>query len=189
MGDQGSFLQLACAEFLGKPKAYSGRRTDWFQWKYASKAYAGTLDGDLPESLEQTERLISPVPVSGLNEVRRGQIITLALIISQVLQGSSLQLVMNVPGCRGQGAWRRLARLEEPATGAAQVPQLMCVLNAKVDGGPTKFAEQFQILESRFQAREKQHNERLSGRLKQAALKQNAPANIKAQVDMQTFVL
>ena len=48
-------------------------------------------------------------------------------------------------------------------------------------------AEQLQKLEGRFQLYEKQHNEVLSDTRKQAILKANAPAAIKAQIDLQTF--
>eukprot|EP00959_Pyramimonas_sp_CCMP1952_P284179 5940054-Pyramimonas_sp.AAC.1 len=53
----------------------------------------------------------------------------------------------------------------------------MGISNTRFDGGPTKFAEQSQILGSMFQTCEKQHSEGLSDALKEAALKQNAPAS------------
>eukprot|EP00959_Pyramimonas_sp_CCMP1952_P255253 5331442-Pyramimonas_sp.AAC.1 len=73
-----------------------------------------------------------------------------AFMLSQVLMDRSLQLVMHVPVYYGLVAWPLLVRHDEPSTRAVQITQIMDSLNTRFDGGPTKCAEQWEMLESRF---------------------------------------
>ena len=147
MGDQ--LPPLVDTKLLGKPKPYSGQRSDWQQWKYVFKAYLGALDTQLAQSVDLAEQQQDPIPYEPLSEAKKQHSRTLTFILCQVLTVASLQLVMSVPGYRGLEARRRLVKQEEPATGAAQVTQLTGVLNAKFDGGARTFAEQLQKLEGR----------------------------------------
>ena len=141
---------LVDTRVLGKPKTYSGQRADWPQCKYVFKACIGALDAELSRSLDAIELQGEAIDFNALSAPAQGHSRTLAFILSQVLQGAAPQLVMNVEGYHGLEAWRQLVRSEEPATGAAQVTQLMAILNAKFDGGVQTFAEQLQKLEGRF---------------------------------------
>ncbi|CAK0876642.1 unnamed protein product, partial [Prorocentrum cordatum] len=148
---------------LGEPKPYSGQRSDRQQRKHVFRACLGALGTRLAKNVDvhrKRSRTRSPTISKSPERKRRNR--TLTFILSQVLTGASLQLVMKVT-------------------------QLMGILSIKFDGVSATFAEQFLKLEGRFQLYEKQHNDKLSDTLKQAILKANAPASIKAQIDLQTF--
>ena len=122
---------LIDTKLLGKPKQYSGNRSEWASWKFVFRSYIGTISGQLLNRLEQVERLADPVGLNRLTPEEIAESRTLSYILAQTLSGSSLQLLMNVEECNGYEGWRQLVRREEPTAGSAQVGQLAAILKAK----------------------------------------------------------
>ncbi len=59
---------LVDTHMLGKPKSYSGNRTDWQAWKYVFKSYVGALDSKLLDFLDNAEGQSTPIVYSSLKD-------------------------------------------------------------------------------------------------------------------------
>jgi hypothetical protein len=112
---------------------------------------------------------------------------TLVFILSQVLQGSSLQLLMNVESGNGYEAWRLLSQREEPQSGTAREAQLTGLLRTQFAGGMKSYEEELERFEGHVRRYELTYNEPHADSVHQALLKTNAPPEIRTQIELQEF--
>ena len=193
-----SFLLLLCAmadppplvdtRLLGRPKSYSGHRGEWQTWKYVFKSYVGAMDSKLLDFLDGAEGATAPIVYGTLSDDAKTAARTVAFVLSQLMQGATLQIVMNTPSYNGFEAWRLITKQEEPTSGASQVNLLSSIMATRFSGNLEKFIEEAQRLEGQFQMYERMHMEVIPDTLKQAILKSQAPSAIKSQIDLQTYV-
>ena len=120
---------------LGKPKTYTNHREDWPGFKFVLKSYVGAVSSSIRTKMDAAERSTIPVSLSTMGNETLQEANTLVFILSQVLQGSSLQLLMNVESGNGYEAWRLLSQREEPQSGTARVAQLTGLLRTQFAGG------------------------------------------------------
>ncbi len=92
---------LVDTRMLGKPKSYSGHRANWQAWKYVFKSYLGVLDSKLLDFLENAEGQTTPIVYASLKDEAQSSSRTVAFILSQLMQGATLQIVMNTPHYNG----------------------------------------------------------------------------------------
>jgi hypothetical protein len=174
-------------KLLGKPNKYGGMRADWPSWKYVFKAYVGAVNVLMLERLEASEGTVGPITLVGIGQESKQEAMTLSFILAQTLQGPPLHMLMNVEAYNGFEAWRRLVKKEEPALGSAQISQLTAIMRYSFSVKMESWEDEVQRLEGMIILYERTHSEVLADSLKQALLKLNAPAQIKAHVEMQTF--
>jgi len=94
---------------------------------------------------------------------------------------------MNVESLNGYEAWRLLVKREEPAAGAVQVSQMSKIVNTTFTGKLETFVDELERLEGQIKRYENTHSEIVSDSLAQALMKSNAPAEIRTNVELQTF--
>ncbi len=145
-------LLLVDIRMLGKPKSYSGTKSEWLHWTHVFKAWLGALDINLLDCVEKAEIEAGPIDYNTLRADVQTSPRTLAFILSQVLQGAALQVVMNTPGYNGLVAWRMVCRQEEPISGAAQVNLLSSIMSTRFSGNLPTFVEEAQGLDRAWRA-------------------------------------
>ena len=87
------------------------------------------------QKMEAAERSALPLALVDMGDESKQEASTLVFILTQVLAGSSLQLLMNAESGKGFEAWRLLCQREEPSTGTARVAQLTGLLKTTFTGG------------------------------------------------------
>ena len=178
---------LIDTKLLGRPRGYSGNRQEWSQWKFVFKAYIGALNGEMLRRLEVAEKSGTSMPLGGFSLEEATEARTMSYILAQTLTGSSLQLLMNVEEYNGYEAWRQLVKREEPTAGSAQVSQLTALLKTKFTGKMEYYEDEVMKFESAVLTYERTHTEIFPDTLHQALLKANAPAELRGQVEMQSY--
>ena len=178
---------LIDTKLLGRPKGYSGNRSEWNQWKFVFKAYVGALSSEMLRKIDHAEKSIGAMPLGAFTPEEQVEARTLNYILAQTLTGSSLHLLMNVEYYNGYEAWRQLVRREEPTAGSAQVNQLTGILRMKFTGKMEHFEDEVMKFESAVLTYERTHTEIFPDTLHQALLKANAPSELKGQVEMQSY--
>ena len=118
-------------KLLGKPKAYTNRREDWPGFKFVLLSYVGAVSSAIRTKMDAAERSVTTMPLNTMGNDSQQESSTVVFILSQVLTGSSLQLLMNTESGNGFEAWRLLCRREEPQSGTARVAQLTGLLRTQ----------------------------------------------------------
>ena len=179
---------LLDTKLLGRPGAYDGNRSDWHGWKFVMKSYFGAMNEELLSLLNGAEDETRPISLERMSADKQKMARTVAYVLSQTLKGSCLQLLMNTESLNGFEAWRQLVKREEPSEGSAQVAQLTAILKFAFTGRLDKFDEELQSFQGMVKRYETLYSEVLPDSIHQALLKSNAPAEIKTQVELTTFL-
>ena len=85
---------------LGKPKTYTNHREDWPGFKFVLKSYVGAVSSSIRTKMDAAGRSVTPVSLNTMGNESQQESSTLVFILSQVLTGSSLQLLMTATGTR-----------------------------------------------------------------------------------------
>ena len=97
--------QLLDTKLLGKPKAYTNNRQDWATFKFVTKSYIGAISERMLARLEGTEGQPGAVTLAQMGDEARAEAHTMTFLLTQILTGSSLQILMNCE--RGNGSDRK----------------------------------------------------------------------------------
>ena len=52
---------------LGKPPVFSGKEMEWQNWSFMMLAYVGSLDSEMLQEIEQSQKLKSAIVMSSLS--------------------------------------------------------------------------------------------------------------------------
>ena len=91
---------------LGKPRIYTNKREDWPGFKFVLKSYVGAVSVQIRTKMEAAEKSNLPIALIDMGDETKQEASTLVFILTQVLAGSSLQLLMNAEPGNGFEAWR-----------------------------------------------------------------------------------
>ena len=172
---------------LQKPPRYTNLRAEWPLFKFTFKTYCGAVDESLLEILTNAESIAVPITMADISEEHRKLSRTVMYILVSCMQGSALQLAMNVESSNGLEAWRLLVRREEPQEGSTQVATLMSILRTTFQGGTSGLVDELEKLDGAVKRYETQYNDLVSDAILQSIMKWNCPEEIKAHVTLQTF--
>ena len=185
-----SQIPLVDTRFLQKPRTYTGGPdSDWAGFKFSLMCYIGAMSDEVHGHMAQAAVSPAPVDMSAFTDAGKMSSRTLMYILSGCLSGNALRLAMNAGGETQNGleAWRQLVAREEPSSGASQVQMLLGILRFSGGGKVETLKDDIERLMSLILRYESRFTEQLSDALKQALFKLLAPAEIRTQLETQSY--
>jgi hypothetical protein len=121
-------MDLLDSKLLSKPKRFSGKATDWGDFKFGFESWFGALAADLGNILDTaSSHNAEVIELTDLNQQKWNR--QLYSILATLLDGEALSLVKRVKNKSGLEVWRQLVQKYEeknkPTKSLAWLPKLL----------------------------------------------------------------
>ena len=157
---------------------------NWKEWAFQFKVAMKNTSYDAYKLMNVVERNSTEVNLASLHEIEVDTDVTsIATEIFEVLalmaKGEAFTVVRGVADMNGLEAWRRLVAKYSPTTPATALAAVIRVMNPQRVKHVRELAAAMEAWENQLNTLEKDHDERLSDRMKVAAFLQLCPGDIQ----------
>ena len=160
--------------------------TDWKQWSFQFRTRLRATSMDTWKLMIYTEKSANEVEVVALDEDPRLADVDVSLlgaalydVLATITKGEAFMVVQGAQEAGGLEAWRRLNEKYSPNTPAAALTALKRVMNPVRVKHFKELPKRIEEWEIQVQNLAKEHDEKLSERMKVAAILQMCPTDIE----------